>query len=67
MKRLDINSTFQTKFLLEQDLELLKGHLKDISERIYQKEKKMAIEMAYQSRLERVIRIKEIIKLEETE
>tara|TARA_R100001594_G_C3934086_1_gene238926 strand:+ start:87 stop:245 length:159 start_codon:yes stop_codon:yes gene_type:complete len=52
---------------LEQDLELLKGHLKDISERIYQKEKKMAIEMAYQSRLERVIRIKEIIKLEETE
>ena len=65
MKRLDVNSTFRTKYLLEQDLEVLNGHLKDISERIYDLEKKVSVEMTYQEAIERVIRIKQVMEMEE--
>ena len=42
-KRLHIDSSFSTLHLLSMDVELLKDHSKAISERIYQKEKKMAM------------------------
>ena len=66
-KRLHIDSSFSTLHLLSMDMKLLKDHSIAISERIYQMEKQIAIEMAYQSRLERIIRIKESIKLEEAQ
>ncbi len=66
-KRLHIDSSFSTRYLLDEDLAILRDHSKAISERIYQMEKKIAIEMSYQSRLERIIRIKESIKLEEAQ
>ena len=67
VKRLDPDSTFRTTFLLEQDLGVLNGHLKGISERIYKMEQKIATEMSYQRAIERVIRIKQIMELEAKE
>ena len=67
VKRLDVDSTFGTAYLLEQDLGLLNGHLKDISERIYQVERQQQREMSYQRAIERVIRIKQIMELEAKE
>ena len=64
VKRLDVDSTFGTAYLLEQDLGVLNGHLKDISERIYKRERKITTEMSYQRAIERVIRIKQIMELE---
>ena len=67
VKRLHVDSTFRTRYLLDEDLGTLKRHLSRVSERIYGMEKKIAVEMEYQARLERVVRIKETIKLEEME
>ena len=67
VKRLDVDSTFGTAYLLEQDLGVLNGHLKDISERIYQVERQQQREMSYQRAIERVIRIKQVMELEAKE
>lgn len=67
VKRLHVDSTFRTRYLLDEDLVMLKHHLSTISERIYEMEKKINVDMAYQTRLERIIRIKETIELEEAE